>query len=81
MPMTCSAASTMAIVQLGRGSEFVVRYISEFYLSNYRLTAEIKDNVQVYNIPKFDGYHHRTQPPVLQEQYVYHRMTYASKAG
>ncbi|OTB00322.1 hypothetical protein M426DRAFT_237690 [Hypoxylon sp. CI-4A] len=26
----------------------------------------IKDNVQVYNIPKFDGYHQRKQPPVLE---------------
>ncbi|KAJ0423518.1 hypothetical protein BJY00DRAFT_321648 [Aspergillus carlsbadensis] len=25
----------------------------------------IKDNVQVYNIPKFDGHHTRTQPPIL----------------
>ncbi|KAK5684642.1 hypothetical protein LTS12_029114, partial [Elasticomyces elasticus] len=25
----------------------------------------IKDNVQVYNIPKFDGYHQRQQPPIL----------------
>ncbi|BCR87759.1 uncharacterized protein ACHE_40323A [Aspergillus chevalieri] len=25
----------------------------------------IKDNVQVYNIPKFDGHHHRQQPAVL----------------
>ncbi|KAJ5387665.1 iron/ascorbate family oxidoreductase [Penicillium cosmopolitanum] len=27
----------------------------------------IKDNVQVYNIPKFDGYHQRQQPPVISE--------------
>ncbi|GAM39910.1 naringenin,2-oxoglutarate 3-dioxygenase [Talaromyces pinophilus] len=27
----------------------------------------IRDNVQVYNIPKFDGYHHRAQPDVLQK--------------
>ncbi|KAL4963612.1 uncharacterized protein BDV14DRAFT_83310 [Aspergillus stella-maris] len=25
----------------------------------------IKDNVQVYNIPKFDGHHHRKQPEIL----------------
>ncbi|QMW46791.1 hypothetical protein G4B11_010246 [Aspergillus flavus] len=25
----------------------------------------VKDNVQVYNIPKFDGYHQRQQPPIL----------------
>jgi hypothetical protein len=24
----------------------------------------------VYNIPKFDGYHHREQPLVLQDKYV-----------
>ncbi|KAI1080377.1 Clavaminate synthase-like protein [Whalleya microplaca] len=27
----------------------------------------IKDNVQVYNIPKFDGFHARKQPKVLQD--------------
>ncbi|KUI67524.1 hypothetical protein VM1G_02583 [Cytospora mali] len=27
----------------------------------------IKDNVQVYNIPKFDGFHERQQPPVLKD--------------
>jgi isopenicillin N synthase-like dioxygenase len=32
-----------------------------------RLTDTIRDNVQVYNIPKFDGYHKRAQPSVLQE--------------
>ncbi|KAI1469109.1 Clavaminate synthase-like protein [Daldinia caldariorum] len=26
----------------------------------------VKDNVQVYNIPKFDGFHHREHPSVLQ---------------
>ncbi|KAJ4242707.1 hypothetical protein NW757_011933 [Fusarium falciforme] len=25
----------------------------------------VKDNIQVYNIPKFDGFHERHQPPVL----------------
>lgn len=27
----------------------------------------IKDNVQVYNIPKFDGFHQRQQPPLISE--------------
>ncbi|RAL08031.1 Clavaminate synthase-like protein [Aspergillus homomorphus CBS 101889] len=27
----------------------------------------IKGNIQVYNIPKFDGYHKRKQPPVLAD--------------
>ncbi|RAH47531.1 Clavaminate synthase-like protein [Aspergillus brunneoviolaceus CBS 621.78] len=27
----------------------------------------IRDNIQVYNIPKFDGYHKRQQPPVLED--------------
>ncbi|KAF9892253.1 hypothetical protein FE257_002030 [Aspergillus nanangensis] len=27
----------------------------------------IRDNVQVYNIPKFDGHHHRQQPAILQD--------------
>jgi hypothetical protein len=31
------------------------------------LTETVKDNVQVYNLPKFDGYHKRAQPPVLQD--------------
>ena len=32
-----------------------------------QLTETIKDNVQVYNLPKFDGYHQRPQPAVLQD--------------
>ncbi|KXT06777.1 hypothetical protein AC578_7320 [Pseudocercospora eumusae] len=32
-----------------------------------QLTENIKDNVQVYNLPKFDGYHQRPQPSVLQD--------------
>ncbi|PIA94103.1 hypothetical protein CB0940_07992 [Cercospora beticola] len=32
-----------------------------------QLTETIRDNVEVYNIPKFDGFHHRAQPPVLQD--------------
>ncbi|CAK4030299.1 iron ascorbate family oxidoreductase [Lecanosticta acicola] len=31
------------------------------------LTKDIKDNIQVYNLPKFDGYHDRPQPPVLAD--------------
>lgn len=31
----------------------------------FRLAGGITDNTQVYNLPKFDGYHHRAQPPVL----------------
>ena len=31
-----------------------------------RVTNGIKDNVEVYNIPKFDGFHGREQPAVLQ---------------
>lgn len=27
----------------------------------------VRDNIQVYNIPKFDGYHSREQPPILQD--------------
>lgn len=27
----------------------------------------VKDNVQVYNIPKFDGYHSRNQPQVVTD--------------
>ncbi|KAJ5928956.1 hypothetical protein N7466_007912 [Penicillium verhagenii] len=27
----------------------------------------VKDNVQVYNIPKFDGFHQRQQPPVISD--------------
>ncbi|KAK8253660.1 hypothetical protein IWZ00DRAFT_522793 [Phyllosticta capitalensis] len=33
-----------------------------------RLTDDgIMDNIQVYNLPKFDGFHKRAQPAVLQE--------------
>jgi hypothetical protein len=31
-----------------------------------RLVDGIFDNIQVYNIPKFDGFHKRAQPKVLQ---------------
>jgi isopenicillin N synthase-like dioxygenase len=27
----------------------------------------VRDNIQVYNIPKFDGHHSREQPPILQD--------------
>ncbi|GAB7324826.1 hypothetical protein MBLNU13_g08661t2 [Cladosporium sp. NU13] len=32
-----------------------------------QLTETVVDNVQVYNLPKFDGYHERAQPPVLRD--------------
>ncbi|KAK5136869.1 hypothetical protein LTR08_001791 [Meristemomyces frigidus] len=32
-----------------------------------QLKENVRDNVQVYNLPKFDGFHDRPQPPVLQE--------------
>ncbi|KAK4890328.1 hypothetical protein LTR27_010971 [Elasticomyces elasticus] len=32
-----------------------------------QLKDNIKDNIQVYNLPKYDGYHKRAQPPVLQD--------------
>lgn len=32
-----------------------------------QLTPTIKDNVQVYNLPKFDGHHIRPQPQILQD--------------
>lgn len=34
---------------------------------SHSLGNGVKDNVQVYNIPKFDGYHERQQPLVLSE--------------
>ncbi|OAA64318.1 Isopenicillin N synthase [Niveomyces insectorum RCEF 264] len=34
---------------------------------NRVLAENIRDNVQVYNIPKFDGFHERAHPPVLQD--------------
>jgi hypothetical protein len=36
-------------------------------MSSTSLGNGIRDNVQVYNIPKFDGHHQRQQPPVLAE--------------
>ncbi|KAK6062870.1 flavonol synthase [Seiridium cupressi] len=34
--------------------------------AGYRQIANgVNDNIQVYNIPKFDGFHERQQPPVL----------------
>ncbi|KAK7417470.1 hypothetical protein QQX98_004590 [Neonectria punicea] len=36
--------------------------------SGHRILGEgVKDNIQVYNIPKFDGFHQRHQPPVLKD--------------
>ncbi|KAJ9627774.1 hypothetical protein H2203_002991 [Taxawa tesnikishii (nom. ined.)] len=32
-----------------------------------KLADGVTDNIQVYNIPKFDGFHQRQHPPVLQE--------------
>ncbi|KAI0146643.1 hypothetical protein BJ166DRAFT_571429 [Pestalotiopsis sp. NC0098] len=32
-----------------------------------KIANGVKDNIQVYNIPKFDGFHARQQPPVLGE--------------
>jgi isopenicillin N synthase-like dioxygenase len=32
-----------------------------------KLTETITDNVQVYNLPKFDGHHERPHPSVLQD--------------
>ncbi|EUC40523.1 hypothetical protein COCMIDRAFT_41158 [Bipolaris oryzae ATCC 44560] len=37
-------------------------------LRNLLPDGSIKDNFQVYNIPKFDGYHARPQPQVLQDE-------------
>lgn len=31
------------------------------------MTETIRDNYQVYNLPKFDGYHPREQPSVLAD--------------
>jgi isopenicillin N synthase-like dioxygenase len=36
-------------------------------MSSTSLGNGIRDNVQVYNIPKFDGHHQRQQPRVLAE--------------
>lgn len=33
----------------------------------YSVGNGVKDNIQVYNIPKFDGHHQRQQPRVLAE--------------
>lgn len=30
-------------------------------------TETIRDNIQIYNMPKFDGHHNRTHPAVLQD--------------
>lgn len=69
MRTTYVAENTTAIAQLDGDSQFcATRYGCR--LRRCRLTAEIRDNYQVYNIPKFDGYHHREQPLVLQDKYV-----------
>ncbi|RDL29936.1 putative 2og-fe oxygenase protein [Venustampulla echinocandica] len=35
--------------------------------SGLRTIGTIKDNIEVYNIPKFDGYHPRTHPKVVED--------------
>jgi hypothetical protein len=40
--------------------------VLEKFLTRYRLAEGLYDNVQVYNIPKFDGFHQRDQPEVLK---------------
>lgn len=35
---------------------------------DHSLGNGLKDNIQVYNIPKFDGFHQRDQPSVLGER-------------
>ncbi|KAF2140987.1 uncharacterized protein K452DRAFT_229479 [Aplosporella prunicola CBS 121167] len=32
-----------------------------------QLTENVRDNIQVYNLPKFDGHHPREHPPVLRD--------------
>lgn len=47
-----------------------VLYQSKWLLiseSSIRLVDGIFDNVEVYNIPKFDGFHPREQPKFLQD--------------
>lgn len=42
-------------------------YVTDLGNRIKRLGNGIKDNIQVYNIPKFDGFHERQQPPVLED--------------
>ncbi|KAJ5899566.1 hypothetical protein N7495_004310 [Penicillium taxi] len=36
--------------------------------SGHRILGNgVKDNIEVYNIPKFDGFHERQQPPILSD--------------
>ena len=39
----------------------------EYVLTTPRIVEGVKDNIQVYNIPKFDGFYERPQPKVLQD--------------
>lgn len=45
----------------------------------------VKDNVQVYNIPKFDGHHSRQQPQIvtdnIQEVEKFSRVSRVSVSG
>lgn len=49
-----------------RHSQYFERGLMTEFLA-YRLTSTIRDNIQVYNLPKFDGHHKRAQPKVLQD--------------
>lgn len=61
--------NTMGTDLLDCESEYMLEFNLQtcVFLTLYRLVDGIKDNVQVYNIPKFDGHHLRQQPKVLQD--------------
>lgn len=46
---------------------FTRRHLANLAHNTYSIGNGIKDNIQVYNIPKFDGFHERQQPPVLED--------------
>ena len=67
MQMTLLAASITDTDLLATACKTSTPKKQHPHLLGISLGNGVKDNVQVYNIPKFDGYHERQQPPVLSD--------------
>lgn len=57
--------TTLTVLQDTGCKKILPKYWMVADISKLSLGNGIKDNVQVYNLPKFDGHHERPQPSVL----------------
>lgn len=57
------------LLELARKLLQVYMYHQLFSHARYSIANGVKDNIQVYNIPKFDGFHAKAlqQPPLLAD--------------